>query len=138
MTNPLRLAGVGMLVASSAAIAQSPEAPEVQAHETAPSFRIRVDSNLVMVPVVVRDWKGGAVSNREKKNFRLLERGKPQEITGIRVEITDSKAKPAEPIASLPTAPPVAATPTPQRFVALFFDDLHMPIEDIARTRNAA
>lgn len=134
-----RLAWIWTLAAGCAMIAQSPEAPEVQARETAPSFRIRVDTNLVTVPVVVRDSKGRAVSNLEKKDFRLLDSGKPQEITGFRVEITDSKTKPLEPAAtSQPATPPVAAPPTPQRFVALFFDDLHMPIEDIARTRNAA
>ena len=128
-----------MFATSSAAVAQSPEQPEVRAHETAPSFRIRVETSLVTVTVVVRDRNGRPVRNLEKKDFRLFDSGKPQEITGFRVEITDPKSTGAETHAtpSSTTQPPVAQ-PTPQRFVALFFDDFHMPIEDVTRTRNAA
>jgi VWFA-related protein len=133
---------IGMLAAGSSAVAQAPETPEVRGHESAPSFRIRVETNVVTVPVVVRDRNGRPVGNLEKQDFRIFDNGKPQEITGFTVETTASKATAAEAAAppsgpASTTAPPVAAT-TPQRFVALFFDDFHMPIEDVARTRNAA
>jgi VWFA-related protein len=123
----------------SGIFAQTPEAPEVRGHENAPSFRIRVETNLVAVPVVVRDRDGRPVGNLERKDFQLFDSGKLQEITGFRVEITNSKTvlEAAAPPSANATVVPQAAAP-PQRFVALFFDDFHMPIEDVTRTRNAA
>lgn len=120
--------------------AQTPEIPEVRGHESAPSFRIRVETNLVAVPVVVRDKDGRPVGNLERKDFQLFDSGKLQEITGFRVELTNPKTAapetPASASANTAVAPQAAATP--QRFVALFFDDFHMPMEDVTRTRNAA
>lgn len=130
---------IGALAAGAGAIAQAPETPEVRGHESAPSFRIRVESNLVTVTVVVRDKDGRPVGNLERKDFRLFDSGKPQEITGFRIETTAPKPAAAEAPASKPReAIAPVAPPTPQRFVALFFDDFHMPVEDVARTRNAA
>ena len=128
-----------MFAGGLAAVAQSPEQPEIRAHETAPSFRIRVETNLVTVTVVVRDRNGRPVPNLEKKDFRLFDSGKPQEITGFRAEIADPKVTaPETPTPPSSTTQPPVAQPTPQRFVALFFDDFHMPMEDVTRTRNAA
>jgi VWFA-related protein len=129
---------LAMWMVVSGISAQAPEAPEVRGHENAPSFRIRVETNLVTVPVVVRDRDGRPVGNLERKDFQLFDSGKLQEITGFRVETTNSKTAPEA--AASPSATPVAphAAATPQRFVALFFDDFHMPIEDVTRTRNAA
>jgi VWFA-related protein len=127
------------ILAAAGVVAQTAEAPEVRGHENAPSFRIRVETNLVAVPVVVRDRDGRPVGNLERKDFRLFDSGKLQEITGFKVEITNPKTTPeaaASPSANTPVVP--QAAPTPQRFVTLFFDDFHMPIEDVARTRNAA
>ena len=44
---------------------------------------IRTTSNLVMVPVSVTDQQGQAVQGLTKDDFRLLEEGKQQEISGI-------------------------------------------------------
>jgi len=44
---------------------------------------IRTTSNLVMVPVSVTDQQGQAVQGLTKNDFRLLEEGKQQEISGI-------------------------------------------------------
>jgi Ca-activated chloride channel family protein len=44
---------------------------------------IKTDSNLVMVPVSVTDQTGQAVQGLNVADFRLLEEGKQQEITGI-------------------------------------------------------
>lgn len=131
---------LAMWIAISVMWAQAPEAPEVRGHENAPSFRIRVETNLVTVPVVVRDQDGRPVGNLERKDFRLFDSGKLQEITGFRVETTNAKPTAPEAAASAGAKATVApqATATPQRFVALFFDDFHMPIEDVTRTRNAA
>jgi VWFA-related protein len=44
---------------------------------------IKTTSNLVMVPVSVTDQTGTAVQGLKKEDFRLLEEGKQQEISGI-------------------------------------------------------
>ena len=44
---------------------------------------IKTTSNLVMVPVSVTDQQGQAVQGLTKNDFRLLEEGKQQEISGI-------------------------------------------------------
>lgn len=44
---------------------------------------IRTTSNLIMVPVSITDRDGQAVQGLTKEDFRLLEEGKQQEITGI-------------------------------------------------------
>ncbi len=126
-------------IAISAIWAQTPEAPEVRGHENAPPFRIRVETNLVTVPVVVRDKDGRPVGNLERKDFQLFDSGKLQEITGFRVERANPKAAaPGTPASAPATTAVVSPTVAPQRFVALFFDDFHMPMEDVTRTRNAA
>lgn len=122
---------------AGAAFPQTPEPPEVRARETAPSFRIRVDTNLVTVPVVVRGPDGKPVANLAKKNFRLFDNGKPQEISGFGVETAASRTAKSGKVSTM-TAESAVAAPTPQRFVGLFFDDFHMSVEDVARTRNAA
>jgi VWFA-related protein len=129
-----------ILATAPGAAPQTANPPEVQARETTPQFRIRAQRNLVVVRVVVRDAKGRTVGNLHKEDFRLLDDGKPQEILGFSVEVSQPKpeAAPARVAPAAPTAvaPPPAAVP--QRFVALFFDDLHTEIEGINGTRNAA
>jgi len=118
--------------------AQVPE-PEVRSHESAPPFQIRVETNLVMVRVVVRDAQGHPVAGMHKGDFRLFDNGKPREISGFNVET--SAGKPAlGVIVAAPTtgtAPPPAA-PVPRRFVTLYFDDLHLDDGAVGQTRNAA
>jgi VWFA-related protein len=110
----------------------------------APPFQIRVETNLVTVKVVVRDAKGRPVSGLRKEDFRLFDSGKPQEITGFSVESSAVKAAPEAPSPAAPNQPPrtapvpAPAAPVPQRFVALYFDDLHMEFGAVAQTRDAA
>ena len=133
------------LATGPGAAQQSANPPEVQAHETTPQFKIRAERNLVIVRVVVRDAKGQTVGDLRKEDFRLLDDGEPQEITSFSVEVSKPKAEaaPAQPAPPTPTitkavAPPPPASATPQRFVALFFDDQHTDVEGIGRTRDAA
>jgi VWFA-related protein len=132
-----------VLATGPTAAQQNANPPEVQAHETSPQFRIRAERNLVLVRVVVRDSSGLTVRDLHQQDFRLLDDGKPQEITGFSVEVSNPKPEAAQPRVA-PVAPPSATGTTPpapvvpQRFVALFFDDYHTEAEGIARTRNAA
>jgi VWFA-related protein len=117
----------------------------VQVRQITPRFRLRVERNLVVVRVVVRDANQRTVRNLHKEDFRLFDDGKPVEVTGFSVEAAGPKTAAAE-VRSTPAAATGAATSSlsspapaaPQRFVALFFDDLHMEAEEIARTRDAA
>ncbi len=114
--------------------------PEVKTREAPPPFQIRVERNLVTVRVVVRDLKGHTVGNLTQNDFRLLDDGKPQEISGFTVETVrerSARAAPSPAPAEPRTAPNHVAVP-PQHFVGLFFDDLHLPIGDVQRTQKAA
>ena len=94
--------------------------------------------------VVVRDKDGKAVGGLTKDDFRLSDNGKPQSVTLFEVETY----KAAEAVQPLGTAPPAAKSTQPvevetspelpQRYVALYFDDLVVKFEDMTRVRAAA
>jgi len=127
-----------ILAVASGAGQQSANPPEIHVQESAPQFRIRAERNLVLVRVVVRDANGRTVGNLHKEDFKLLDDNKPQEITGFTVETSEVKPEAAQPSAAPSVPASRAPVAVPQRFVGLFFDDYHMEIEGIGRTRNAA
>ncbi|HEY8716829.1 MAG TPA: VWA domain-containing protein, partial [Candidatus Acidoferrum sp.] len=105
----------------------------------------KVSVNLVLVRVVVRDDKGKVVANLRKEDFQLLDNRKPQIITTFNAETPESQALKAAPTITTEAGDPVSveaasalAKKLPQRFVTLFFDDVHMSMEDTAFVRNAA
>jgi len=126
------------------AAAQDSEKPELATHESETTMRAR--SSMVLVRTVVRDSKGHPVSDLKKENFKLLDERKEQAIAYFAVEGVSPAPAAAPADASgpaalqaetpAPGAPP--APPAPQRFLALFFDDVHTKIEDLTRSRNAA
>jgi VWFA-related protein len=152
------LAGVWPVV--PAAAPQNQETPKVKSEETAPTFTLRAQRNEVLVRVIVRDANGNAVGGLTKDDFRLFDNGKPQSVTAFTIENNQpapAGTPPAPAIAAAQTAPTgkppasTAATPKsaqpaqaeavlapPQRYVALFFDDLVMSFEDMVRMRETA
>jgi VWFA-related protein len=118
----------------SAAAAQT----EISQKDEPVTFQSHV--NLVMVPVVVRDKGGRAIGNLEKKDFVLLDKGKPQQISRFSVEKWGlngpaSEPKPeegAEATGGLPAAN------MPDRYVGYLFDDIHVTAGDLMRVRQAA
>jgi VWFA-related protein len=133
--------GCFVLATALACAAQTPpNSQEITTKDEPATFKTRV--NLVMVPVVVRDRQGRAVAGLTKDDFRLLDRGKPQEISRFSVETMALPApggtKPAE--APNPENPDehVAAVAMPDRFIAYLFDDVHLDFADLARARDAA
>src|SRR5579864_7095509 len=103
---------------------------------------IKVEVNLVLVPVVVKDTSGNPVSGLKKEDFQLFDNGKPQTVSTFSVETAETRAnsgtvqteaKPAETTtekaAAAAPAPTVGKTlELPRRFVALVFDDSHMKV----------
>ncbi len=111
--------------------------PEMATHDEAVTFK--TESNLVIVPVVVRDREGHAVGNLTKDSFQLLDKGKRQDITKFSVQkmggqIIREKAT----VAAQPGQPEQPAPPPPDHFVAYLFDDIHLEFADIAQVRAAA
>jgi len=113
-------------------------APEITQKEAPAVFKTRVD--MVSVPVVVRDSKGHVVGTLTKENFQVFDRGKPQEIVRFIVEKTgEQTAKAAKTADASPTQGEPAGMPdVPERFLAYLFDDMHLPFEDLVRSRDAA
>jgi VWFA-related protein len=130
-------------------------APEINTRTTTVPLESRV--NLVPVRVVVHDSTGRAVENLHKEDFQIKQDGQLQFITHFSTETAGSTDKqvvrgeaiplPTDSASVTESAPdasgkPVAAAPgaltMPTRFVALLFDDVHLDVGDVARTRAAA
>ncbi len=105
---------------------------------------IKVEVNLVLVPVVVKDSNGNPVSGLKKEDFALFDNGKPQTVATFSVETaethpaggtTTSEAKLAEAQTGKTTEAVPASTVSkplelPRRFIALVFDDSHMKVAE--------
>lgn len=132
--------------ATSSSAQQEPAKPdsnlppdEVISRDSPATFKVRV--NLVLVRVVVRDASGKVITNLKKDDFQLEDNRKRQTISTFSVEMPASEI----PTVKLGTAeatpeesPPVKAPQLPQRFVALFFDDLHLSMADAMLSKQAA
>jgi VWFA-related protein len=113
-------------------------APEITQKDAPAVFKTRVD--MVSVPVVVRDTKGHVVGTLTKENFQVFDKGKPQEIIRFTVEKSgEQTAKAAKTVDAIPIEGEPAGMPDiPERFLVYLFDDMHLPFEDLVRSRDAA
>jgi VWFA-related protein len=134
------------LLAPHAFPAQTPNPQEITSKDVQPTFKLKAERNLVMVRVVVRGPKGAIIDNLRKEDFRLLDHGKLQTILQFSVEKPGVKATPPTPQKSAEKAPAgaedVDETAIPasaaRRFVALYYDDVNSPFENLVRARDAA
>ena len=115
--------------------------PEVVSHEAPATFSSRV--NLVSVPVVIRDKDGRAVGGLRQEDFQLSDKGKPQIITKFTIQTSASAPVQSASTVSVAaeTAGPSATASKPElpdRYVAYFFDDIHMQAGDLLSARKAA
>ena len=102
------------------------------------TFRLRV--NLVQVHVVVRDVNGNPVGNLKPEDFQLYDQGKLQPISLFSVETRETRRETAE-AAALTHSTEMdqtngSKTVLPDRFIALFFDDSHLSLEDARYART--
>ena len=97
---------------------------EIVSHDSPATFKVRV--NLVLVRVVVRDANGKAIPNLKKEDFHLTDERKPQTISTFSVETPDSHARAIESVPATSDSEPANTVELPQRFVTLYFDDLHL------------
>ncbi|HEY6291997.1 MAG TPA: VWA domain-containing protein [Terriglobia bacterium] len=126
-----------------AGASQNTGGSEVSTEESHPNFELHVQHNEVLVRAVVRDAKGQAVTNLQKDDFRIFDNRKPQVITHFALETSGAAARtpPGAVAAGATTQPgtqPASMIILPHRFMALFFDDIHIEFGDLARTRDAA
>ncbi len=111
---------------------------EAASHDTPATIKVHV--NVVLVRVVVRDNDGKVVTNLKKEDFQVADNRKPQIISSFSVE-TPASHVPAvkmEEAAASTRGTPVKAVELPQRFVTLFFDDVHLSIADSMYSQLAA
>ena len=135
------LAGIAMPARTAGNQNQS----EVATKDVPVTFK--ATTNLVMVPVVVRDGKGHPVGNLKPEDFQLFDRGKPQIISKFSVEKRD--AIPAPPPQPDTTPAPESSgglkpklvypeSALPDHFFAYLFDDVQLKVGDLDRVRDAA
>ena len=130
-----------MLSASRA----NPQVKQAPAPNGNPKIEVKV--NAVLVPVVVRDSQGHAVRDLKKEDFQVLDRKKPQVVSGFSIQqraAVESKPATADPASSSRSADPAQQQPIqpqatqPQRFFVFLFDDLHISGSDLMHLQKTA
>lgn len=120
--------------------ASKAQSEEISSHDSPATFKVRV--NLVFVRVVVRDLNGKAIPNLKKEDFQLADNRKLQVISTFAIETPGSHVTTVKMDKDSGPAPtegtPVKAAELPQRFITLFFDDLHLSTQDAMLSRQAA
>ncbi len=144
------LLGLALLLALPASSQDSTPAtnPQDQTPSAPSPFTLRVNSDLVLTNIVVRDKKTGEiVKGLTAKDFTVTEEGKPQHIIAFDFESVDQAAALNE--ATINAAAPngifgaKSGTATTEqlrnrRLIVMFFDLTSMQPEDVERAQEAA
>lgn len=117
---------------------------------TESSFTLRVNSDIVLTDVVVRDKTGRVVTGLRQSDFGVWENGKPQHILSLDFENVDNLARQEEMVSGHATAnaPQVQlfsnnrqvndAVLRNRRLIVMMFDLSSMQVEDLDRAVSAA
>lgn len=119
-------------------------AEEITTRDESTTFKVNV--NLVLVRVVVRDSKGQAVGNLQKDDFQLFDNRKPQVISHFSAEQAGTKPvvvheegeNQADENAPVPNTEAAGKANIADSYIAYLFDDVHLTFGDLAQARNAA
>lgn len=114
-------------------------AAEITTRDETTTFKVNV--NLVLLRVVVRDGGGHTIGNLQKEDFLLFDNRKPQVITQFSAEQAGKKNETrttAEANGEQPGTAQNEPVFVPQSFIAYLFDDVHLTFADLARARSAA
>jgi VWFA-related protein len=119
----------------------------VESSQAQGNFTLRVNSDLVLTNVVVRDKRtGNVIQGLKQSDFTVLENGKPQKVTSFDFQNVDEVAALDEKQA-MGQAPEQLLTKNGQvneaalrnhRLIVMFFDVISMQPEDVTRAVNAA
>ncbi len=140
-------------LASVAGRAQNNSSPQIPDNSQA-SYALKVNSDIVLTNVVVRDKKTGqVVTGLKPSDFTVLENGKPQHILSLDFENVDDLARQGEGIVSGTTSAGTAAQQIQlfskngqvdeaalknRRLIVMMFDLSSMQVEDLDRAVAAA
>ncbi len=135
----------------SSAMAQTPAQQPQNSKGDQGLYRMRVESELVLVNVVARDKQGKPITDLKQGDFTLLEDGKAQKISSFDYENLDTTPLPAStgPAQQTANGPVVPAKPilttkdadqalNNKRVIVLFFDLSSMGPDETERSMQAA
>ena len=136
----------------SSAVSQTPSPQQPQASKSGQGlYRLRVESELVLVNVVVRDKQGNPVAGLTRDDFTLLEDGKAQRVSSFDFENLDttpltaasgpsqsSTNVPAAKIKPILTAKDADEALSNKRVIVLLFDLSSMGPDETERSVQAA
>ncbi len=140
-----RFASIALLGAAMPMLAQdqAPSQPDAQG-----AFTLKVDSDLVLTNIVVRDKKTGeAVKGLTANDFQVQENGKPQKIISFDFQSVDQAAplneatingKAPNSIMGTMNRSATSAELRNHRLIVMFFDITSMQPEDLERAQDAA
>ena len=126
------------LLCGAVAFGQAPSTTQAPAGATA---NLSAETNLVIVKVVVRDGNGNPVSGLKKEDFKLLDRGKEQQLSSFEEEPSSTSSIKADlnhSSADTNSGTNTASSSPSPRLVALFFDNLNSPPASLMQARDAA
>lgn len=125
----------GLLICCASPCVQGQSEDKIAAGDQAPAL-LKLESNLVVVRVIVRDAKGNPVKGLKREDFKLHDQGREQSITKFEEEPSDELPSGPAIVASAQTATQSSAAPG--RSLALYFDDLDTSAGDMMRARDTA
>jgi len=114
-------------------VAEPADQPRVGAHAS------EINVNRVLIPVLVRDRNGHAVSGLKEEDFGVLDNDAPRPISRFLIEERGGeRARPPDGQVRGQQSQSSPAQALPRRIIVFLFDDLHLGFEDLSYTRKAA